>query len=234
MRTRKNRRAMRLTGAGIVVLGCALFFGLLALPPADARPGGRGGGGARMNVGGGFNGPRSFSRPPSAQPMPSRPPGGGQRPSVGNQLPASPPSGLAPRPTPPIANAPPPSGVGRPPHPSHPIAGVPPQRPDGPGTTPPDRPVERPPGYYPPYNPAYWPPYPGYWPPPYPVYGDEYYGVSEPPSATPPADTVVSTLPADCRAVGVGDTTYMLCGSTWYAPRFSGNQLVYVVVAPPT
>jgi hypothetical protein len=74
----------------------------------------------------------------------------------------------------------------------------------------------------------------GYWPPPYPVYGDEYYGVSEPPSATPPADTVVSTLPADCREVGVGDTTYRLCGSTWYAPRFSGNQLVYVVVAPPT
>lgn len=220
-----------------MVFGCALFLCLSALAPADARPGGRGGGGARMNVGGGFNGPRSFSQPPSARPMPSRQPGGGQRPLVGNQLPAPPAASVAPRPTPPIANAPPPSGVGGPARPSHPIAGVPPQRPEGPGTTPPegpDRPVERPPSYYPPYDPAYWPPYPGYWPPPYPVTGDEYYGAPEPPTATPPADTVVSTLPANCRAVAVGDTTYMLCGSTWYAPRFSGNQLVYVVVAPPT
>ena len=111
---------------------------------------------------------------------------------------------------------------------------MPPQRPDRPGTTPPDRPVERPPGYYPPYAPGYWPPYPGYWPPAYPVEGGEYYGVSEPPSTTPPADTIVSSLPADCREVSVSGTLYMLCGSTWYAPRFSGNQLVYVVVAPPT
>ena len=227
-----HRGALPLARAGIVVFGCALFLGFSAMPPADARPGGRGGGGARMNVGGGLNGPRSFSQPQSARPMPSRTPSG-QRPSVGNQLPASPPSVLAPRPTPPIANAPP-SGAGSPSRPEHPIAGVPPQRPAGPGDRPPDRPVDRPPGYYPPYNPAYWPPYPGYWPPPYPVQGDEYYGVSEPPSAAPPVDTVVSSLPADCREVGVGGTTYKLCGSTWYAPRFSGNQLVYVVVAPPT
>jgi hypothetical protein len=111
---------------------------------------------------------------------------------------------------------------------------VPPQRPDGPGTPPPDRPIERPPGYYPPYAPGYWPPYPGYWPPPYPVYGGEYYGAAEPPSTTPVTDTIVSSLPADCRDVSVGGTTYKLCGSTWYAPRFSGNQIVYVVVPPPT
>jgi hypothetical protein len=66
------------------------------------------------------------------------------------------------------------------------------------------------------------------------VEGGEYYGNPEPPTATPPADTIVSSLPADCREVGVGGAVYKLCGSTWYAPRFSGNQLVYVVVAPPT
>jgi hypothetical protein len=32
----------------------------------------------------------------------------------------------------------------------------------------------------------------------------------------------------------VATTTYLLCGTTWYAPRFAGNQVVYVVVDPPT
>ena len=217
-----NRRGRLLAAALLATFGCAL----LTLPPVDARPGGRGGGGARMNVGGGFNGPRNFSRPP-----PSRPPSMSTRPSVGGGRPGPPSGGLAPRPTPPIANAPTPPAAGGPPQPAHPIAGVPPQRPDGPGTTPPDRPVDRPPGYYPPYT-GYWPPYPSYWPPAYPVDGSAYD--SPPDSTAPPVETVVSTLPADCREIGVAGTTYMLCGSTWYAPKFSGNQIVYVVVAPPT
>ncbi len=45
---------------------------------------------------------------------------------------------------------------------------------------------------------------------------------------------MAAALPADCRAVAVGGITYQLCGTTWYAPRFQGNQIVYVVVAPPT
>ena len=161
-----------------------------------------------------------------------------QRPSVGDQLPGSPPSGLAPRPTPPIANAPPPSGAGAPPRPSHPIAGVPPQRPEGPGTTPPlatrRRPVgSKPPGYYPPYASA-----PIGRPIPatgrrLTVHDDGYYG---PTGSVAPLRSTRSSIPcrADCREVGVTGTTYRLCGSTWYAPRFSGNQLVYVAVAPPT
>ena len=85
-----HRRAPRLAAAGLAAFGCAFVLGLLALPPADARPGGRGGGGARGDVGGQFNGPRSFSA------AAARSPGVGQRPSVGNQLPASPPSGWRP------------------------------------------------------------------------------------------------------------------------------------------
>ncbi|HEX2888960.1 hypothetical protein [Vineibacter terrae] len=41
-------------------------------------------------------------------------------------------------------------------------------------------------------------------------------------------------MPADCRQVGIASTTYLLCGTIWYAPRFSGNQVVYVVVDAPT
>jgi hypothetical protein len=222
-----HKPAVRIVVAVVLAFGCAVLLSLYAFPSAEARPGGGGrggGGGARVNAGGKFNGPRTMSRPPM-----SRPPMPSQRPSVGSN----------PRPTPPIANAPSRPGSAIPPHPSHPIANVPPQRPDRPnppggGTNPPDGSGQYPPGYYPPYPPGYWPPYAGYWPPPY----DDGYYVAPPPTSAPaeppPAGEIVNTLPSDCREVGVGGGTYMLCGASWYAPRFSGNQLVYVVVPPPT
>jgi hypothetical protein len=210
----------RLLTAGPIALGFALLWTLAALEPADARPGGGGGRGARVNVGPRFNAPRHVDRPPS------RPPDMGQRPASPGQLPARPPAaGEAPRPTPPIAGTTPPRppGADQRPHPEHPIV-IPPK----PGDRP-DRPGDRPPGeYYPPYYPGYYPLYPGYWPPPY----DDYYPAPPPPTLS--AGAVVGSLPADCRDVVVADTSYKLCGTTWYAPRFSGNQLVYVVVAPPT
>jgi len=75
------------------------------------------------------------------------------------------------------------------------------------------------------------PVYPGYWPAPGPWY-DPW--PAEAAITTLAIGTLVSSLPSSCRPVVVSDITYELCGSTWYAPSFSGNQLVYVVVKPPT
>ncbi len=215
-------RALRAVAIAAIAVGCLMLWNLAVLAPADARPGGGGGRGARVNVGPRFNAPRPPpTRPPSASQLPARPPGAGQ-----GQRPGAPGAGDGARP-----------GV---PHPEPPIAGVKPPRPGAP-----DRPIDRPPvdrppvdhpGYYPPYYPGYYPPYPGYWPPPYPPY-DDAYPAPAPPASPPPAPssgTIVGSVPADCRQVGVASTTYLLCGRIWYAPRFSGNQIVYVVVDPPT
>src|SRR5262245_23968115 len=213
-------RTRRVVANGALVLGCVLVWGLAALEPADARRGGGGGGrGARVNVGGGFNGPRTFNPPPS------RPANAGQRPPTAGQLPATPPGGgQGTRPVPPVAGGGTRPPVADQPHPSHPIV-IPPGSGDRP-----QRPGDRPPVYYP-YPPDYMGPgyYPGYWPPPY----EEPYPATPPP-APPPTGGVAGSLPADCRDVVVGNTAYKLCGSTWYAPRFAGNQVVYVVVDPPT
>jgi hypothetical protein len=231
-----HRKLLRPLAISAVAIGCVVFWGLAVIESADARPGGGGGrgGGARMNVGGGFNGPRSMSRP-----APSRP-SAGQRPATPPQRPSA-----APQPLPPV------SGVGgggdRLRSPTQPKADTRPAKPDQKPrpeqpickggncvTNPPNRP-DRPPYNpdYPDYYPPSWGYYPGYWPPPYPAYDDDYPPPPPPAAALPPG-TIAGTIPADCKSVGVGDITYLLCGATWYAPRFSGNQLVYVVVSPPT
>ncbi|QCI69514.1 hypothetical protein E8M01_30935 [Phreatobacter stygius] len=45
--------------------------------------------------------------------------------------------------------------------------------------------------------------------------------------------TMIATLPPACAREVVNGSTYELCGGTWYRPTYSGNQLVYVAVAPP-
>src|SRR5262245_19946658 len=98
-------RTRRVVAHGTLALGCVLAWGFAELETADARRGGGGGRGARVNVGGGFNGPRTFDRP-----APSRPADVGQRPPTAGQLPATPPGGgQGTRPVPPVA------GGGRPP-----------------------------------------------------------------------------------------------------------------------
>jgi hypothetical protein len=234
MTTVTQRRWLRPLSVGGIAFGISLIWCLAALEPADARPGRGGGGGggrgggARMNVGGGFNGPRTM-------PAPSRP-SNIQRPAGPTQLPA-PGTGVgqAPRPVPPIANVP--AGGDRlrqpadgKPRPEQPIC-----KPPNCVANPPNRPG-RPPGYnpdYPDYYPPYWGYYPGYWPPPYPEYDDDYPAPPPPAQASTPG-TIAGALPADCRDIAVAGNNYKLCGTTWYAPRFSGNQLVYVVVSPPT
>lgn len=113
----------------------------------------------------------------------------------------------------------------RPPRPPEPRP-----RPPGPEPRPKPGPGPHPPRPIPPPLP---PVYPGYWPAPYPWYGD-YPWPAEALVTTLAIGTLVSSLPSGCRSVAVSGITYELCGSTWYAPRFSGNQLVYVVVQPPT
>jgi hypothetical protein len=242
-----HRQALWPAGAGAIAIGFALLWSLGALQPADARPGGGGGrgGGARVNIGGGFNGPRSMSRPAPSRPPPSRPADAGRRPGAG-QLPATPPGtgvGQGPQPMPPVSGVRP-SDPGRlrsperPPDAQKPRPEQPICKPPSCIANPPDRPVrpDRPPGYYPDY-PDYYPPYwgyhPGYWPPPYPAYDDDYPPPPPPAQATVPG-TIAGSLPGDCRDVAVAGNNYKLCGATWYAPRFSGNQLVYVIVDPPT
>src|SRR5262245_29165850 len=94
--------ARRAIANGALALGCVLVWSLAVLDSADARRGGGGGGrGARVNVGGGFNGPRSFN------PSPSRP-SNIQRPPTAGQLPTTPGAGQGTRPLPPGAGARPP------------------------------------------------------------------------------------------------------------------------------
>jgi hypothetical protein len=44
---------------------------------------------------------------------------------------------------------------------------------------------------------------------------------------------VVVSLPSGCTTVIVNGITYQQCGSTWYAPRYSGSNVNYVVVTSP-
>jgi len=47
--------------------------------------------------------------------------------------------------------------------------------------------------------------------------------------------SIVNQPPANqnCVPVGVNGVTYQQCGSTWYQPQYAGEQVQYVVVAPP-
>jgi len=45
--------------------------------------------------------------------------------------------------------------------------------------------------------------------------------------------SIVYSVPPECVNTEVGGTTYLQCGSTWYAPQYSGSNVQYVVVAPP-
>ncbi len=42
--------------------------------------------------------------------------------------------------------------------------------------------------------------------------------------------SVVYTLPSGCTTVIRSGISYRQCGSTWYEPRYSGNDVTYVVV----
>jgi hypothetical protein len=44
---------------------------------------------------------------------------------------------------------------------------------------------------------------------------------------------VIYSLPPACTSAVVNGVTYERCGDTWYAPRFHGHRVEYVVVAPP-
>jgi len=48
-----------------------------------------------------------------------------------------------------------------------------------------------------------------------------------------PIGTVVQTLPAECKAVTVGNSQYQDCGGSFYKAAFQGNELIYVVVQNP-
>lgn len=43
----------------------------------------------------------------------------------------------------------------------------------------------------------------------------------------------VTTLPVGCGSVLLSGITYQRCGSTYYRPYMQGDQVVYVVEAPP-
>jgi hypothetical protein len=45
--------------------------------------------------------------------------------------------------------------------------------------------------------------------------------------------SVVYSVPPSCSTVIVNGISYSQCGSTWYAPRYSGTTVEYVVVNPP-
>jgi hypothetical protein len=43
----------------------------------------------------------------------------------------------------------------------------------------------------------------------------------------------VYSVPPSCVTTVVNGMTYTQCGSTWYQPQYYGNNVQYVVVAPP-
>ena len=47
--------------------------------------------------------------------------------------------------------------------------------------------------------------------------------------------SIINALPAnqDCRPISYNGYAYQQCGSTWYKPQYSGNNITYVVVNPP-
>ncbi len=45
--------------------------------------------------------------------------------------------------------------------------------------------------------------------------------------------SVVYSVPPSCSTVVVNGVSYSQCGSTWYAPQYSGTNVQYVVVNPP-
>jgi hypothetical protein len=45
--------------------------------------------------------------------------------------------------------------------------------------------------------------------------------------------SVVHSVPPSCSTVVVNGIGYSQCGSTWYAPQYSGTTVQYVVVNPP-
>jgi hypothetical protein len=48
-----------------------------------------------------------------------------------------------------------------------------------------------------------------------------------------PVGSAVKTLPGNCKAVTVNNTSYSDCGGVFYQQAYQGSNLVYVVVAKP-
>ncbi len=48
----------------------------------------------------------------------------------------------------------------------------------------------------------------------------------------PPPPPVLTALPANCVRVVTNDVLRYQCGAVWYAPQYSGPNLVYVPVTP--
>jgi hypothetical protein len=45
--------------------------------------------------------------------------------------------------------------------------------------------------------------------------------------------SIAYSLPPACGVVVVGGISYQQCGGVWYAPRYQGADVVYVVVNDP-
>ena len=58
-------------------------------------------------------------------------------------------------------------------------------------------------------------------------------GVAVGAATTIAVGAVVSALPAGCTSVRVNGVYYQQCGTVWYAPRYSGPNVTYVVVNAP-
>ncbi len=48
-----------------------------------------------------------------------------------------------------------------------------------------------------------------------------------------PIGTTMAALPTGCGSLLSGGLTFYQCGGAFYQPRYSGSNLVYVVVMPP-
>lgn len=45
--------------------------------------------------------------------------------------------------------------------------------------------------------------------------------------------SIVNTVPKGCTTVITNGISYSQCGSTWYQPQYSGNNVTYIVVNAP-
>ena len=58
-------------------------------------------------------------------------------------------------------------------------------------------------------------------------------GVAVGAAATLSVGAIVSSLPPRCSGVTFAGIYYQRCGATWYAPRYDGPEVIYVVVPDP-
>lgn len=83
------------------------------------------------------------------------------------------------------------------------------------------------------YSPSYWGWY-GYAPYHYYYPTTAYSEVEIKETESAETGTVVTDIPDNCESETINEINYKHCGVNWFEPQYSGTEIEYVVVDPPT